>query len=546
MPTPETHRKQFYADMRAKSKALSQKIKNLTQNVQGEIEPDFTSIFAEYGSKTPASEVQSYDAKDFAKKGHYPEWWKDTYLNQNTINAHEFMAEHLKNGGGLTEEFIKELHQKFYAGYDREIYLKLSGRKEDGTAARDLGDRLVSPGEYRKGEMAANEHTIFKNETMDENSALLVTFTPSKEVPQAMQDFVAKHAKPGKDPIAKAAKIYGDFIKIHPFDDGNGRMGRALLNFELMRGGLLPIHTKGEQLDGYTLAQCSVDYHFTKDSAGMEAFIASREIAELEKALGLTKAQPTKAESDKIAYIMREKCTEIELELYIGLLDCMSNRCTEEQYTQAVATRMQEYDDLRQQLYGADEAPRHKAPDEDALLTVHQNNRGLNAMREAQSYVAKVEQFEKDAKITANFPNGMTPLEYANSLIKRHESLAAEAPHHSKTMQEIARRFDCHPSRSLVGATQKITSRLDELKPQLAKRKRLCLPMRVRIVSSFKLAAGKLLRELEPVARIKDNIFSKIRTSVKQMLKTQPAEPKDATTPSFKSLPPPEEKLKAH
>ncbi len=38
-------------------------------------------------------------------------------------------------------------------------------------------------------------------------------------------------------PVERAARIHGEFVKIHPFVDGNGRTSRLLMNLELMKAG---------------------------------------------------------------------------------------------------------------------------------------------------------------------------------------------------------------------------------------------------------------------------------------------------------------------
>ena len=42
-------------------------------------------------------------------------------------------------------------------------------------------------------------------------------------------------------PIQKAALLHGKFEKIHPFDDGNGRVGRFLINVLLISEGYAPL-----------------------------------------------------------------------------------------------------------------------------------------------------------------------------------------------------------------------------------------------------------------------------------------------------------------
>jgi Fic family protein len=38
-------------------------------------------------------------------------------------------------------------------------------------------------------------------------------------------------------PVELAARVHCDFVKIHPFTDGNGRTARLLMNLELMKNG---------------------------------------------------------------------------------------------------------------------------------------------------------------------------------------------------------------------------------------------------------------------------------------------------------------------
>lgn len=51
--------------------------------------------------------------------------------------------------------------------------------------------------------------------------------------------------------LERAARLHVDFVKIHPFVDGNGRTARLLMNFDLIKSGLLPIIIKADNRLAY-------------------------------------------------------------------------------------------------------------------------------------------------------------------------------------------------------------------------------------------------------------------------------------------------------
>jgi len=56
-----------------------------------------------------------------------------------------------------------------------------------------------------------------------------------------MQKLVENYNTLALHPVESAARLHAEFVKIHPFVDGNGRTARLLMNFELMRNGFLPV-----------------------------------------------------------------------------------------------------------------------------------------------------------------------------------------------------------------------------------------------------------------------------------------------------------------
>ncbi|SNY47372.1 Fic/DOC family protein [Orenia metallireducens] len=73
-------------------------------------------------------------------------------------------------------------------------------------------------------------------------------------VAEQMKELINWYYDKGQDlhPIERACRLHSEFVKIHPFIDGNGRTARLLLNFELMKNGYPIVIIKNEdRLDYY-------------------------------------------------------------------------------------------------------------------------------------------------------------------------------------------------------------------------------------------------------------------------------------------------------
>lgn len=86
------------------------------------------------------------------------------------------------------------------------------------------------------------------------------------EINELMQKLMMEYQNEWKafHPVVRATLIHGEFVKIHPFIDGNGRTSRLLLNFELMKNGYPPIIIKKEERARYydvlDLAHTTLNY----------------------------------------------------------------------------------------------------------------------------------------------------------------------------------------------------------------------------------------------------------------------------------------------
>ena len=84
------------------------------------------------------------------------------------------------------------------------------------------------------------------------------------QVPQRMEQFIYKYQNDTYHPVERAARIHCEFVKIHPFIDGNGRTARLLMNLELMKSGypavVLPIERRLVYYETLDLAHVKGNY----------------------------------------------------------------------------------------------------------------------------------------------------------------------------------------------------------------------------------------------------------------------------------------------
>ncbi|MCY4653581.1 MAG: Fic family protein [Dehalococcoidia bacterium] len=136
----------------------------------------------------------------------------------------------VKDERELTEVFIRNLHGILL----KEPYESVAETPE-GIRTR----RTITVGDYKT---TSNNVLTSAGE--------IYYFTPPDQVKPAMSDLIDWYRRmedAREHPIIIAATFHYRFVRIHPFDDGNGRMARLLMNMILIRHGYTGsmIHREG-------------------------------------------------------------------------------------------------------------------------------------------------------------------------------------------------------------------------------------------------------------------------------------------------------------
>ncbi|MCB0126352.1 MAG: Fic family protein [Caldilineaceae bacterium] len=150
--------------------------------------------------------------------------------------ALEQLEEIVRQNQPLTEADIRELHKILLIEPYEMPAMTLSGTPTT---------RRVAIGQYK----------TVSNSVRTSTGAIHFYASP-EETPARMGDLMAWYRQAWDvgtlHPLLIAATFHFRFVEIHPFDDGNGRMARLLMNLILMQAGYVPViintNTKGEYL----------------------------------------------------------------------------------------------------------------------------------------------------------------------------------------------------------------------------------------------------------------------------------------------------------
>jgi len=123
-------------------------------------------------------------------------------------------------------------------------------------------DAVTADGRPTRRRIAIGQYKTAPNHVRTSTGEVHYYATP-EETPAQMGDLMAWYRREAQSgalhPLLLAAIFHYRFVAIHPFDDGNGRMARLLMNLLLMQHGYVPIVIRLESRGDYLLALETAD-----------------------------------------------------------------------------------------------------------------------------------------------------------------------------------------------------------------------------------------------------------------------------------------------
>ncbi|MBK9266481.1 MAG: Fic family protein [Polyangiaceae bacterium] len=183
-------------------------------------------------------------------------------------------------------------------GWIKELHALICRHQETADAVTPLGQKVRIP--LPKGAFKQRPNSVeLPNGEMHE-------YCPPEHVAMEMENLVALYKQiPEALPEVRAAWLHHAFTQIHPFEDGNGRVARALASIDFIRARLFPLLIERQQRDQvYVPALIAAD---KGDLGPLVQLFTARQERMVRKAISEAETLTTHVTSRKSLWRTREK-----------------------------------------------------------------------------------------------------------------------------------------------------------------------------------------------------------------------------------------------
>jgi Fic family protein len=167
--------------------------------------------------------------------------FKDFVDAKNHAEAIEFLYDVVTNKREISTSLIKEFNAFLLSGIKSTPAIDKNGNKTE---------KKVTPGEYK----------LFPNHVLQSDGRIHKYVEPIHVASE--MEYLCNWIKENIDtvhPVIVASVAHYNMVRIHPFDDGNGRGARILMNLILIEKGFPPTIIKNENRRKYIEALSEAD-----------------------------------------------------------------------------------------------------------------------------------------------------------------------------------------------------------------------------------------------------------------------------------------------
>lgn len=231
----------------------------------------FRILFAYHSGKIENEEITYHDTREIFENGKvvgYSGSTRTLFELQNQKTCYEMLRKKIADREPLSIELIKEIHRTLTEGtYDEHRYITNNER----------------PGEFKKHDYV---------------TGVLEVGSQPEDVERNLTELLHEVNSIGeKNPLTAGAYLHARFENIHPFADGNGRVGRTILNYWLMINDMPPTIIYEEDKRMYYSALQQYDEGDSLDT--LIEFLKDQTVKTWDRSMSLTQNDAPKHEGLK-------------------------------------------------------------------------------------------------------------------------------------------------------------------------------------------------------------------------------------------------------
>ena len=224
-----------------KKEELNKQILKAKEQIGEKLEKILINVFQFSLSKTQIEKLNKYNKEISIKHLKQENWERFTEEFVYNTNAIE--------GSTVTRDEVPEILDKKKVTDNDEIETKSVAKAVEyiRDTKQDFSLELIKKLHkfcFKDSKSYAGEFRKLEVVIRDARGNVIYQGVPVKELDKYLKELVSWYKENGSKfkPLVLAGIIHNQFEHIHPFQDGNGRVGRLLLNYILIKSGYPPIN----------------------------------------------------------------------------------------------------------------------------------------------------------------------------------------------------------------------------------------------------------------------------------------------------------------